>query len=95
MIGGQGQRDGLDGLCQVCAGTTIKRRDLMEKANLSIPNISCGHCVMTIKRELAEMKGVIRVEGDPDSKQINVEWEDPASLEKIKSTLEEIHYPAA
>jgi len=66
----------------------------METARLSIPNISCGHCVMTIKRELAEIKGVKAVEGDPDTKQIEVQWESPATLDKIKETLKEINYPA-
>ena len=67
----------------------------MEKETLSIPNISCGHCVMSIKNELAEIEGVKSVEGDPESKSIDVEWESPASLGKIKETLKEINYPAA
>jgi copper chaperone len=66
----------------------------MESKKLSIPNISCQHCVMTIKRELGEMEGVSRVEGDPGKKQIVVEWDSPATLEAIKSTLKELNYPA-
>jgi len=50
---------------------------------------------MTIQRELKEVEGVKKVEGDPTAKEITVEWENPATLEKIKSTLEEINYPAA
>ena len=67
----------------------------MESKTLSVPNISCGHCVMTIKNELSEIKGVTRVEGDPEKKEITVQWEAPASLEKVKETLKEINYPAA
>jgi len=67
----------------------------MEKQTLSIPNISCGHCVMTIKNELSELEGVASVEGDPGTKNIVVEWDAPATLEKIKATLQEINYPAA
>jgi copper chaperone CopZ len=67
----------------------------MEAKTLSIPNISCGHCVMTIKKELSEVAGVSTVEGDPASKSINLEWDAPATLEKIKETLREINYPAA
>jgi copper chaperone len=67
----------------------------METKKMSIPNISCGHCVMAIKRELGEVKGVSRVEGDPQKKEITVTWDTPASLEKIKSTLSAINYPAA
>jgi copper chaperone len=68
---------------------------IMETKKLSVPNISCGHCVMTIQRELNELEGVKKVEGDPKTKEITVEWENPATLEKIKATLEEINYPAA
>lgn len=67
----------------------------MEKQIFSIPNISCGHCVMTIKNELSELEGVKTVEGDPANKNIVVEWEAPATLENIKHTLEDINYPAA
>lgn len=67
----------------------------METKKLSIPNISCGHCVMTIKRELGELKGVSKVDGDSQKKEITVSWDAPATLDKIKSTLKEINYPAA
>jgi len=36
------------------------------------------------------MEGVKSVEGSPEAKSVDVEWEDPASLDKIKETLEEI-----
>jgi len=67
----------------------------METKKLSIPTISCGHCVMTIKRELGEIAGVSKVEGDPQKKEITVEWNQPANLDKIKATLKEINFPAA
>ncbi len=60
----------------------------MEKRTLSIPNISCGHCVMTIKNELSELVGVKYVEGDTAGKSISVEWESP-------TTLQETNYPAS
>jgi copper chaperone len=67
----------------------------MSKETLSIPNISCGHCVMSIKNELDELDGVKTVEGDPETKNITVEFESPATLDQIKDTLKEINYPAA
>jgi len=66
----------------------------MEKQTLSIPNISCGHCVMSIKNELEELQGVKRVEGKPENRQITVEFEPPATLDSIRNTLKEINYPA-
>jgi copper chaperone CopZ len=50
---------------------------------------------MTIKKELGEVEGVSKVEGDPQKKEITVEWNKPANLEKIKATLKEINFPAA
>lgn len=67
----------------------------MEKQTFSIPNISCGHCVMSIKNELSELEGVKTVEGDPAEKNIVVEWETPATLDQIKTVLADINYPAA
>ena len=66
----------------------------MEKQTFSIPNISCGHCVMTIKNELGELEGITNVDGNPDDKSVTVEWDTPATLDKIKDTLKEINYPA-
>ena len=67
----------------------------MESKTITVPNISCGHCVMTIQNELSELQGVSKVEGDPNTKEITVNWDAPATLEKIKSHLQEINYPAA
>ncbi len=67
----------------------------MEKHTFSIPNISCGHCVMSINNKLSEIEGVKTVEGDPGKKSIVVEWEAPATLEQIKTVLADISYPAA
>ena len=66
----------------------------MEKTTLSIPKISCGHCVNTIKNELLEIEGVNSVEGDPETKKVTVEFENPATMEKIYKLLKEIEYPA-
>lgn len=61
---------------------------------LSVPNISCGHCVMTITRELKQLDAVKSVEGSAERGEITVEFAGDA-LDQIKSTLAEIGYPAA
>jgi copper chaperone CopZ len=66
----------------------------MEKHTFTIPNITCGHCVMAIKNELGELAGVKGVEGKPEEKTITVQWDAPATVEKIKTALKEINYPA-
>jgi len=50
---------------------------------------------MAIKNELGDLEGVAKVEGDPVAKTIQVEWESPASEERIKATLREMNYPPA
>ncbi len=67
----------------------------MEKKTFSIPNISCGHCVMSIKNELNELDGVKSVDGNPEAKSIDVEWDAPITEDKIIDTLKENNYPAA
>ncbi len=67
----------------------------MKSKTFNIPNISCGHCVMSIKTELSEIDGVLTVEGDPDTKTVSVEWDAPATEATIIETLKEINYPAS
>jgi copper chaperone CopZ len=67
----------------------------MERKTFSIPKISCGHCVMTITKELKEMPGIRKVEGSPELKTVDVEWDAPASESQIRAALSEINFPAA
>jgi len=65
----------------------------MPSKTFTIENISCGHCVKTIKNELNDLEGIISVEIDQDSKQVEVNWQDPLIWDGIKELLEEINYP--
>ena len=65
----------------------------MEEKTVFIPNISCGHCAATIKRELGELKGIDVVDVDIVSKKVCIRWSAPADWTTIRSTLEEIGYP--
>ncbi len=67
----------------------------MKTVTYSIPNISCGHCVHTIKSELSELPGVRSVDADPASKKAVITFDTPATEEKIKKLLAEIDYPVA
>ena len=66
----------------------------MNDKTFSIPNISCHHCVNTIKNELTELSGVASVEGDVAAKTVEVKWDSPATEAQIKDLLKEINYPA-
>jgi copper chaperone len=67
---------------------------IMESHTFQIPNISCGHCTMTIENELREMDGITDVQGDAAGKTVTVKWEAPVTEVQIRATLKEINYPA-
>ena len=65
----------------------------MTTVTYKIPNISCGHCVHTIKMEVSDLAGVQSVDASPDTKTVTIAFDDPATEEKIKALLTEINYP--
>lgn len=67
----------------------------MASKTFEVPNISCGHCVMTIKNEVSEMAGVSSVEASQETRLVTVAWDDPATWDQIKALLVEINYPPA
>lgn len=67
----------------------------MTSKTFEVPNIGCNGCVQAIKGELSEIDGVVRVDGEVESRMVTVEYDDPASWEKIATTLEAIDYPPA
>jgi copper chaperone len=67
---------------------------MTNKVTYSIPNIHCGHCVNTIQAELIDLPGVKSVKADQNLRNATIEFEAPASEEKIKALLESIEYPA-
>lgn len=66
----------------------------MEKKVVTIPAISCGHCVATVEREVGEVAGVSLVKASLENKQALIEWDAPATWEQIAGLLQEIDYPA-
>ncbi len=67
----------------------------MSTVTFSIPNISCGHCVHTIRTEVSELEGVKRVEPSAETRQVEIDFEPPATEESIVALLTEINYPPA
>ena len=65
----------------------------METITLNIPNISCQHCVMTIKREAAFVDGAELVSGDVDGTSATFQVESDGALAALKAALAEAGYP--
>ncbi len=68
----------------------------MTNKTVNVPNISCGHCVATIEREVTEVEGVASVEAKQDTRDVTVSW-DPETTDwvVIEGVLKEINYPPA
>ncbi|HHY89858.1 MAG TPA: heavy-metal-associated domain-containing protein [Chloroflexi bacterium] len=66
----------------------------MQNLTFRIPNMSCSHCLHTIKMELTELEGVKDVTGSPADKVITVSFDAPADEQQIRELLEEINYAA-
>ena len=61
---------------------------------VTVPNISCGHCVMTIQREVGEVDGVSEVKAEQATKQVTVSWDpDATDWVVIEDVMKEINYP--
>jgi copper chaperone len=65
----------------------------MKTVTYSIPNISCGHCVHTIKTEVSDLEGVKSVEANAQTREAVVVFDAPATEDKIVALLKEINYP--
>ena len=65
----------------------------MPSKTVKIPNISCSHCIHTIKNELGDLEGVTQVEASVDSKMVTIKWNEPLIWDHIKAQLAEINYP--
>ncbi len=66
----------------------------MTTKTVNVSKISCGHCVMTIEREVGELDGVSSVTADHASKVVAISW-DPGTTDwtAIQSRMEDIGYP--
>jgi copper chaperone len=66
----------------------------MVTKTFKVPSIHCGHCVMTIEREVGELTGVTSVKAEQSTQMVTVNWnEPPATWDAIRSLLTEINYP--
>lgn len=66
----------------------------MAEKTVSVPGISCGHCVKTIEREVAELDGVQSVSASQEERTVTVRWDEASTgWAAVRELLEEIDYP--
>jgi copper chaperone len=68
----------------------------MTTLTLSVPDISCGHCKMSIEGALNELTGVASAEVHIDPKTVDVEWDEASvDLDAIVTAIEDQGYEVA
>ena len=65
----------------------------MANKTVTVPGISCGHCVATIEREVAELAGVSSVKAEQNSREVTISWDpDTTDWVVIEDLMKEINY---
>lgn len=63
---------------------------------LTVPDISCDHCVRAVTEALSPIDGVQQVSVDIPTKQVTVEYDASlVSVDKMQDVLAEEDYPVA
>ncbi|HLY32566.1 MAG TPA: heavy-metal-associated domain-containing protein [Ktedonobacterales bacterium] len=67
-----------------------------QEITLSVPDVSCEHCVHTINTALGALPGVAEVNTDIPTKTVHFQY-DPSqvTLEQIEETLDDAGYTVA
>jgi copper chaperone CopZ len=68
----------------------------VEEVTLTAPDISCNHCIATIRKALSRLAGVQFLGGNLQTKQVTIRY-DPSVVEltDIEKAMEEEGYPLA
>jgi copper chaperone len=64
----------------------------MTEQTLSVPEIHCNHCKMSIEGAVGALDGVVRAEVDVPSASVAVAFDAPATIESIIAAIEEQGY---
>jgi copper chaperone len=65
----------------------------MTTKTVKVPNISCGHCVATIEREVGELDGVASVKAERTTREVTVSWNpETTDWAAIARAMKDINY---
>ena len=68
----------------------------LQEITLSVPDVSCDHCVKTINGALGAVPGVEAVNTDIPSKSVHFNYDpNQVSLQKIEEVLDDAGYTVA
>ncbi|GHO94675.1 copper chaperone CopZ [Reticulibacter mediterranei] len=67
-----------------------------QEATLSVPDVSCGHCVQMINSTLSALAGVEAVSTDIATKSVQLRYDSNlVSMAQIEATLDDVGYTVA
>jgi copper chaperone len=68
----------------------------MTQITLTVPDISCNHCKMSIEGAVNQLEGIESAEVDIEGRTVAVSWDDAAlKLDTIVNAIEEQGYEVA
>lgn len=67
---------------------------MSETITYTVPGIHCGHCALSIKEEVAEVRGVEAVDVDVETKVVTIRGEHLAD-DRLRAAIAEAGYEAA
>ena len=68
----------------------------VQEVVLSVPDVSCQHCVSTIHKALGVLSGVERVSTDLPTKTVHVHYDSSrVTLDQVEATLDDAGYTVA
>lgn len=67
----------------------------MTQITLSVPDISCNHCKMSIEGAVKELDGVDKVEVAIDDRTVDVSFDSPTDVDAVIAAIEGQGYEVA
>jgi copper chaperone len=68
----------------------------VQDITLSVPDVSCEHCVYAINTSLGKLTGVEQVDTDIPTKTVHLRYHpDQVSLQQIETVLDDVGYTVA
>ena len=69
---------------------------ILQDIVLSVPDVSCEHCVKAINGAVGKLSGVEKIDTDIPTKSVHIRYDQSQlSLDQIEATLDDVGYTVA
>ena len=66
----------------------------MEKIDIKVKGMACGHCKMAVEKALQNITSVSRAEVDLEKGEVHVEYKPDINVEDLKKAIRDAGYEA-